>query len=315
MSRAATALVTGSAGFIGRNFARHLRAEGWQVEGIDVRPGPHTVMLDARDFFRGFEGRPGHSGYDLVIHAAAVVGGRRNIENDPLSLAVNLELDAALFRWARVTRPGRVVCFSSSAAYPVNLQSGPDARPLREDDVRLPGDGKEGPGIPDGMYGWSKLTGEYLARLAREAGVAVSVVRPFSGYGSDQDETYPFGAFIGRALRREDPFEVWGDGEQVRDFVHVDDIIGTVMEVVRLEHNGPVNIGLGGPVSMNQLAVRVCEIADYAPGIEHVMTAPSGVRWRVANATRLWNIRLPRVSLDEGIARALRARPYTGVPA
>ena len=307
MSRA---LVTGSSGFIGSHFARYLRKEGWDVTGIDIRGSEHTTaLMDARDYLRGYGGAM--PSYDLVLHCAAVVGGRAVIERLPLAQAVNLELDAALFAWARTACPGRVVYFSSSAAYPARLQQPGLRQKLAEADLELPG----GPemhypqiGAPDALYGWAKLTGEYLARLARGDGVAVTVVRPFSGYGADQSPDYPFPAFCDRALRREDPFTIWGSGDQVRDWVHVDDIVATVMEMYRLEHNGPLNIGWGAPVSMRQLAGKICEIAGYSPEFEFAASAPAGVPWRVCSPARSWQVRRPQVHLEQGIAEALEYR-------
>jgi len=299
---APVALVTGSSGFIGRNFTRYLREHGWLVLGIDTADN-----ADARDFFRTRDPWSLRF-YDLVIHAAAVVGGRHVIENDPLAQAVNLELDAGLFRWARVVRPGRVVYFSSSAAYPVHLQGDQGHRRLAETDIVLPGAGGDVTGIPDSLYGWTKLTGEYLAHLARQDGVAVTVVRPFSGYGPDQDESYPFGAFAGRAARREDPFLIWGDGGQARDFIHVDDIIAAVMELYRADDNGPVNLGCGTPVTMNELAALFAAQAGYAPAFEHVASAPSGVRWRVAATPRMYQVRRPSAGLEHGVRQALDHR-------
>ena len=299
-----TALVTGAAGFVGSHFTAHLREQGWKVNAIDIREGPHTAIQDAREFFQW---ESGLVTYDLVLHCAAVVGGRQVIDNDPLAQAVNLELDAALFRWALRTRPARVVYFSSSAAYPVNLQTLALRRPLAESDIRF-GDSA---GMPDQLYGWSKLTGEYLARKAREYGLSVSVVRPFSGYGEDQDDCYPFPAFTDRALRREDPFLVWGSGDQVRDFIHIDDIVSAVMKMYERDVNGPVNLGTGRPYSVRQLAQMVCEQAGYSPEFEFARQAPSGVGYRVAGiggAGGMCSFYSPRVTLEQGIRRALEYR-------
>jgi nucleoside-diphosphate-sugar epimerase len=297
------ALVTGSAGFVGSHFSRYLADAGWDVTGLDIANGPEE------DVRRWFHHRK--DAFDLVVHCAAIVGGRAQIEGSPLSLAANLEIDAAMFGWASRTLPGRVVYFSSSAAYPVGLQRHPVEHRLKEADILLP-DEEDRPGNviaePDTMYGWGKLTGEYLARLARREGVAVSVVRPFSGYGSDQDPAYPFPAFIDRALRREDPFTIWGSGRQVRDWVHIDDIIATVMAMGEHEDDGPLNIGWGRPVPMRELAARICAMAGYDPAFEAAASAPAGVNWRVADTTRLWQVRVPRVPLDLGIAWALDYR-------
>jgi nucleoside-diphosphate-sugar epimerase len=303
-----TALVTGAAGFVGRHFTAHLREQGWEVDAVDIAYAPWlTDRIDVLEFFSWAE-----ASYDLVLHCAAVVGGRQVIDHDPLAHSANLELDAAMFRWAARSRPGRVVYFSSSAVYPVHLQSGRDRARLREDlvDGRLSGTEA---GIPDQLYGWAKLTGEHLACRARDAGVAVTVVRPFSGYGGDQDEAYPFPAFIDRALRREDPFLVWGDGRQVRDFIHIDDIVAAVMALADRSVNGPVNLGTGTAVSMGQLARQICDRAGYAPGFEFVPTAPAGVSWRVADPQKMFTVWRPQVTLEQGICRALGHRSCLGV--
>lgn len=260
---------------------------------VDVKTG-----RDAREFFTFPP-----SGYDLVVHAAAVVGGRETIDNNPLAQAVNLELDAGLFTWARRARPGRIVYLSSSSVYPVALQGSETKCRLHEQDVNWAS--TQG---PDALYGWTKLTGEYLARLALADGQAVTIVRPFSGYGPDQDDTYPFPAFIDRALARADPFAIWGSGEQVRDFIHVDDIVTATLMMVEQEISGPLNLASGQPVSMRELAGMVCEQAGYEPRFECVPTAPSGVEWRVADVLKASQVWVPRVRLAQGIREALKYR-------
>jgi nucleoside-diphosphate-sugar epimerase len=298
-----TALVTGAAGFVGRHFTARLRESGWKVWAIDTRWAGHlSDVIDAREFCTRSDFFP--LNFDLVIHCAAVVGGRQQIEQAPLSTAVNFEIDAALFRWALRHRPGRVVYFSSSAAYPAALQTRERRHLLAEDDIKLEGT----LGAPDEVYGWAKLTGEMLAGRAREQGLGVTVVRPFSGYGEDQDASYPFGAFIDRALRREDPFLVWGTGDQARDFIHIDDIVSATLAMYQAERNGPVNLCSGRPVSMRSLAQQVCRLAGYEPEIETCPAAPSGVEYRAGSASRLFGFYRPVVTLEQGIRRALRER-------
>lgn len=294
------ALITGSAGFLGRHFVHALEQRGYEVRQIDIAYY-HSSPWDARDFFRH-----GTSQFDLAIHCAAIVGGRQKIEGAPLELAVDLSLDAEYFQWAMRTRPGRLVYISSSAAYPVSLQTDWCARRgrrLLESDIDL--DNAE---TPDLLYGWSKLTGELLARHVREDGIPVTVVRPFSGYGADQDETYPFRAFLERARRREDPFTVWGDGEQVRDFIHVGDVVDATLAAVEQGIDGPVNLGTGRPTSFNELADLVTRAAGYRPELEHQTTKPVGVRYRVADPARMLSFYQPRVSLEEAVRQALERK-------
>lgn len=287
------ALVTGHRGFIGRHIAATLAGHGWEVHGIDL-----TYGRDAVDVFRLCD----FPRYSLVVHCAALVGGRKVIEGQQATLAArDLALDAALFEWAMRARPGRIVYFSSSAAYPMNLQTSTAIR-LQEDDID-----PANPYEPDSSYGWVKLTGERLARWAtEEADLAVHVFRPFSGYGGDQDPAYPFPAYIQRAANREAPFDVWGTGDQCRDFIHVDDIVGAVLAAVELDVRGPVNLGTGRATSFNELAGLVMDAAGYSTAIRHLPGEPVGAFYRVADPARLLEFYVPRVSLEEGIERALR---------
>jgi len=285
------ALVTGALGFIGRHFCQALDDAGYEIIGIDIADG-----IDARDYFR-----LGHDSFTLVIHAAAVVGGRALIDGPPLALASNLELDAGLFQWAERVRPRRVVYFSSPAAYPVVLQTSGYQHALHESNINL-----RYPQMPDELYGWAKLTGEMLAGRARASGVRVSMCRPFSGYAEDQGEDYPFCALAGRAARREDPFVVWGSGDQARDFIHVDDIVAAVMTMVDQGIDGPVNLGTGRATTMTELARMFCAQAGYEPAIQPLPDAPSGVAYRVADVTAMSEFYVPKITVEEGVARAMR---------
>ncbi len=288
------AMVTGSSGFLGRHFTKHLNEQGWLVSPVD-NDADSLYPQDARDVFRRWSGP-----WDLLIHCAAVVNGRQTIENSPADQFVDFELDAAMFRWAIENGVKKVVYFSSSAAYPISMQKGPGV--LQESDIDL-----KQPALPDALYGWTKLTGEMLARDARRAGLDVLVVRPFSGYGSDQDDCYPFPAIMKRALQRDDPFVVWGSGMQVRDFVHVDDIVGAVMAFLDAGIEGPVNIGTGVPTSMSELARMASEQCWFTPKITPLTNEPEGVLHRVADTRVMGKFYQPRVTLEEGVAEALRA--------
>lgn len=257
-------LISGVEGFVGRHFRAALDTPDNEVVGFDIKSGH-----DALDWF-DTNGDTSH--YDLVLHCAAVVGGRAKIEGQPMDVAVDLAIDALLYQWALRTRPGRVVYFSSSAAYPTRLQGPVHHRPMHEDDIDL-----DQVDDPDHVYGWVKLTGELLARHARNEGLPVTVVRPFSGYGPDQDLDYPFPSFVARAVSAVDEFEVWGDGRQVRDWVHIDDIVGAVLELVARRVDGPVNLCTGRATSMDDLARLCMAAAGREVPIVHRPGAPAGV--------------------------------------
>ena len=297
------ALITGSAGFVGRHFVRALLHADWDVDRCDPEhrgPGSH----DCRELFQSVWSDGGPYTPDLVIHCAALVDGRETIEHKPALLAAhNLQLDAALWEWALRAKPGRIVYLSSSAAYPVRYQDDLHASlntKLGEELIDL-----ADPDAPDQTYGWVKLTGERVASEIRKAGVPVTVVRPFSGYGEDQDDCYPFPAIIARAARRDYPLEVWGDGSQTRDFIHIDDIVAATLALVDAGVDGPVNLGTGIATSMDELARMATDTVGYDAPLLHLTTKPQGVKHRVASVARLSAYYTPQVSLQEGIDRAL----------
>jgi nucleoside-diphosphate-sugar epimerase len=285
-------LITGHRGFVGKHFKKFYEDRGDKVFGVDIVGEPSR---DARDFFRKDDIQ-----WDLVIHLAAVVGGRAKIEGNPLSVAVDLSIDAEMWQWAIRTKQKRVVYFSSSAAYPIELQRREDHVSLAEHMIDL-----NNLRNPDLTYGWSKLTGEYLAQFAEAEGVRTHIFRPFSGYGEDQALDYPFPSFIDRAKRKADPFEVWGDGLQTRDFVHIEDIVNTVDAAIKQDYREPLNIGWGRPTSFLDLAVMVAKEADYRPTIQTHPDKPVGVFWRVSDPTMSFQVYPPRITLEEGVRRSL----------
>jgi nucleoside-diphosphate-sugar epimerase len=283
-------LLTGHRGFIGRHLHAALEARGDHVVGVDLVEGN-----DALDFFRDDDTR-----FDLAIHCAAIVGGRASIDGSPLGVATNLALDAWYMRWLARTGTPRAVFFSSSAAYPVDLQQPGDVHKLTEDDIDL-----RYPEKPDATYGLAKLVGENLAQYAEAEGCRILIPRPMSGYGEDQALDYPFPSFIARAKRHDDPFEIWGDGGSTRDWIHVDDIVGAVLAGIDHDITGPVNLGWGRATNFDDLARLVTKQAGYRPQFKHLADAPQGVHHRVCDPARMLGYYTPRVTLEEGIRRAL----------
>jgi nucleoside-diphosphate-sugar epimerase len=279
------ALVTGSAGFVGTHICRALDGRGYDVNGVD--------LVDAFDCREVFES--GSYRYDLVVHCAYHVGGRKAIDSEPRLLAKNLELDARMFDWAITTGQRRVLYFSSSAAYPVELQTLDWAARLTETDIDL-----DDVAQPDARYGWAKLTGEQLARAAGDSGLPVHVVRPFSGYGEDQSFDYPFPSIIDRAQAGD--YMVWGPPGQTRDWIHIDDVVAGALAVVDADLREPVNLCTGIPTEMGQL-MRLAAGKDVR--VEYQPGRPTGVMYRVGDPTRMHEVYAHKVSIEEGVRRAL----------
>jgi nucleoside-diphosphate-sugar epimerase len=313
------ALILGCGGFVGRHFAKRLLDDGWKVTGVDdLSTGlpPHRWMFksnyevnltfvknDVRNYFSAMGSS---EGFDLVIHCAAVVGGRAKIEGDPLAIAQNFAIDADFFRWvSRDPQKGqKIVYFSSSAVYPTMFQRRESHCSLSEPLMALDGDRI---GVPDATYGWAKLAGEYLAQRAAERGVDVVIYRPFSGYGEDQDIAYPFPSIVRRVVAGEGPLVVWGSGDQVRDFVYIDDVVDCVMETAwKLSPGEALNIGSGESTSFLDLAYMALVYADRKAKITVDKTKPEGVFWRVADVAKIQQFYQLKISLAKGVRRAIK---------
>ena len=277
-------LITGSSGFVGRYFKDRLQQ--YNLTLIDIKEGN-----DCRDFFKREDKQ-----YDLVIHLAAIVGGRESIEGRPMAVADNLSIDSEFFQWCLKTNPKKIVYFSSSAAYPVDLQRNDPEYRLSEEDISF-----DWLDMPDMTYGWSKLTGEFLSQFVPN----VHIFRPFSGYGWDQDLTYPFPMYVKRALEKSDPFEVWGPGTQTRDFIHMKDVVEAVLTAVDQGITGPTNLGTGRATSFLELAEMCMDAVGYKGEIKTRPDKPVGCMHRVSNNTKLLSFYTPKITLEEGIAEAV----------
>jgi UDP-glucose 4-epimerase len=341
-------LVTGGAGFVGRNLVARLtrdlpEATIWVIDdvstglepsswpeidlvaGDEAAAGPvaafraaetgakiRFVHGDALAVFLGEMGKVERRlpeplpPFDRAYHLASVVGGRTVIEGDPLAVGIDLAIDSAFFLWAaKVNRPDRILYASSSSAYPVGLQDEDGAVALAEPMI----DFDRGLLRPDLTYGWSKLTGEYLATLACSGyGLRVAVVRPFSGYGEHQEPVYPVPAIALRAAARADPLVVWGTGEQARDFVHIEDCVEAMERALaRIEDGSAVNIGSGRPTTFLELARLMADIEGYGPQVRGLEDRPVGVHRRYADPALMRAVLdfAPRISIEDGMARVL----------
>jgi len=315
-----TALVTGGCGFVGRHFVKKLLQLDYQVTVVDDLsagislerwPAPVHLKQDLKSrltvHYRDFREYAAETtaDFELIVHLAAVVGGRLTIDGDPLRVATDLAIDATFFNWVvkHHPLPRKVLFFSSSAAYPIAEQTEHHHRPLSEKLIDFDGY----LGVPDMTYGWAKLTGEFLAGHALETyGLDVVIYRPFSGYGEDQDFTYPFPSIIRRVGCGESPIVVWGSGEQLRDFIHIDDVVEAVFASAwKMEPGHVLNLGSGRGTSFTELAELACRAVGHEAEIVNDATKPEGVFARVGDCRKMFAYYRPKIDLDEGISRSL----------
>lgn len=317
-------LITGAAGFVGRHFCKYFLDKKYDVVAVDnlqkftgaINPKNHWplynpyeyknfkfIKQDCIDWFK----KNKLSYFDYVVHLAAIVGGREMIENNPLAVAQDLTIDSKFWQWCIYSKPKKVLYFSSSASYPLNLQTEKKFRLLKEDDLNF----KNVLGIPDYTYGWSKLTGEYLAKIAFEKyGIKSVCYRPFSGYGEDQDLNYPFPNLCKNIIKakKTNKVKVWGSGKQMRDFIHIDDCVnGVVKSMDKIEDGSPLNLSTGIYTSFIDFLNIGKKVAGYNYKIETDDTKPIGVYARAGSTSKQKKFGIyHKINLAKGIERGIK---------
>ena len=309
-----SALVCGAGGFIGTHLVRRLKADGFWVRGVDLK-FPEYSETDADDFAIGdlrdqdFCQSIIDQRFDEVYQLAADMGGAGYIftgDNDANvmhnSATINLNvLDACRKRNAR-----KIFYSSSACIYPAYNQEDPNNPRCSEDSAY--------PAAPDSEYGWEKLFSErlYLA-YRRNHGMQTHVARYHNIFGTEGTwrggkEKAPAAICRKVALAKSgDEIEIWGDGEQTRSFLFIDECVEGTMMLLRSNFEGPVNIGSEEMVSINTLVDIVADIAGKHIEKRHI-SGPQGVRGRNSD-NRLIKEKLewaPRAPLREGLTKTYR---------
>jgi GDP-L-fucose synthase len=178
---------------------------------------------------------------------------------------------------------------------------------LKEDMIAFEGN----IGMPDMTYGWAKLTCEYLAQLAyQKHGLKSVCYRPFSGYGEDQDDAYPFPSICKRVLANQGAtkLQVWGSGRQMRDFIHIEDCVDGILHTMdQIDDGGAVNLSTGLFTSFIDFARQAAKIAGYSPDVTGMSERPEGVFARGGDTTLQRRLGFTaKIDFATGIERALQ---------
>ena len=224
---------------------------------------------------------------DVVFHLAALHGGRGYIASHPAQCCTNMILDQLVIEEAHQAEVERV-CFASSACvYPSYLQDETGSSYLLKEDDADPF--VRDKAFADLEYGWSKLMGEMaLKAYHRQYGMKTSAVRLFTAYGPRENETHAIIALIAKAFIGMDPYEIWGTGEQDRNFTYVQDLVDAmILAAEKIEDGSPINAGRDDRITLNQAAELVFDIMGWKPEqIKHDVSQPEGVASRAADLTR-----------------------------
>ena len=306
-----SALVCGAGGFIGSHLVRRLKSEGYWVRGVDLKY-PEFDKTEADDFMIGdlreqsVVRRVIDRGFDDVYQLAADMGGAGFVftgENDA-DIMYNSGLINMNVLHESYNRNIKKIFYSSSACmYPEYNQMDPD-NPKTAEDSAYPAD-------PDSEYGWGKLFSEHLfLAYAKNKGMNVRIARFHNIFGPqgswcDGREKAP-AAFCRKVAEMNDGdvIEMWGDGEQTRSFLYIDECLEGVRRLMESDFQGPVNIGSEEMVSINDLARMVMDIAGKRMEIKHI-PGPLGVRGRNSDNALIqkklgW---APNYSLKDGLMK------------
>jgi nucleoside-diphosphate-sugar epimerase len=307
-------LVTGGASFIGSHLVDALVARGADVRVVDNLSSGRRENLAAhleRGAIELVEGDlldPGVAdrairGVGIVFHLAADHGGRGYVDLHQAACAGNLLLDGTVFHACRKAGVDKVVYASSGCVYPNHLQTDvSQSLFLTENMVGPPFDA-------DHMYGWAKLMGELTLKAYRQDWGLKSVsCRYFTVYGERGHENHAVLAMIARAFIGQDPFVVWGNGEQIRNWTHVSDIVtGTILAAERIDDAAAVNLGTMERTRVIDAVHEVLRSTGHQARIEFHPEMPTGPLNRVADnalARRLldWE---PQVKFMDGLHRTI----------
>lgn len=300
-------LVTGAGGFIGHHLVSRLKADGCWVRGVDIKH-PDYEPSHADEFklldLRGYEQcLAATQGIDQVYNLAADMGGIGYITAYLASISRNNTLiNVNMLEASRVNGIKRFLFSSSACVYAQSKQKSAEVTPLKEEDAY--------PADPEPGYGWEKLWTEQLCHyFTNDYKMETRIVRFHNVYG-------PLGTYEGgkekapAAISRKvalipdgGEIEVWGDGEQTRSFMYIDDCVEGLLRLMSSDYRDALNLGTDRLVTINELVDLISGIAGKQLHKHHDLNKPQGVRGRNSDNSRLRHVLgwEPSISLEPGL--------------
>ena len=305
-------LVAGGGGFIGGHLVASLLKDGHDVRSVDVKPLEDWYQVHA-----GVENVQGDlqrldacvsatNGVSRVFNLAADMGGMGFIENNKAACMLSVLINTHLLEAAKQNGVERFLFASSACVYNASHQRSPEVTALKETDAY--------PADPEDGYGWEKLFSERMCRhFTEDFGLLTYTPRFHNVYGPNG--TYDGGrekapAAISRKVARavldgSRDIEIWGDGEQTRSFMFIDDCVRGVKEIIESDFHNPINLGSAELVSINELVTLTESIAGVKLNRHYNLSAPQGVRGRNSDNELFrsvfgWE---PSIPLRDGMAK------------
>lgn len=309
------ALVTGGASFISSHLVDLLISKepslirivdnlsSGKLENIQSRIDTGEVEFHKKNLLKPDVAQEMVKDIDVIFHLAADHGGRGYVDLHQAACATNLALDGIVIKAAYEAKVEKFVFASSGCVYPDSLQTDPDQILYLKEEMVGP------PYEADKMYGWAKLMAELTLKVYyKDFGMRSASCRLFTVYGERGVENHAVIAMIARAFVRQNPFSVWGTGEQIRNWTHVSDIVrGMILAAEKIDDASAVNLGTMERIKVIDAVKEVLRYTGHKAKIELHPEMPTGPYNRVADnslAKRLlgWE---PMVKFMDGFHRTI----------
>jgi len=323
-------LVTGGASFIGSHLVDKLTQIGAKVTVVDdLSSGTMENLVDSKEqisfvkhdleYSTKSELKQIFENQEYVFHLAAVHGGRGYITKHPADVCSNLVIDHHVFQACTDYNIKKVVFASTACVYPTELQENIGSNyKLKEEDSNPKN--LDGYMSADIEYGWGKLMSEIqLLSFNKQYGLKSSPLRFVTAYGPRENETHAIIAWIYKALEKMDPYQIWGDGKQERDFTYVSDIVDGCIMAAQHDYTDPINLGTGRCYIVTDVVDMICKVMNWKPKkFQFDKSKPSGALSRALDNSRAkevlgWE---PKVTLEEGLSKTiewyLKTHTHTG---
>ncbi len=309
-------LICGAGGFIGGHLTKYfVEQKKFDIICVDIKPLEYWFQIfddcknfsfDLKDFKSCLEVS---KNVDFIFNMACNMGGMGFIENNKAECMLSVLINTNLLRASVENKVSKYLFSSSACVYNADKQKKTFIPGLKEDDAY--------PADPEDGYGWEKLFSERMCRhFSEDFGIETRVVRYHNVYG-------PLGTYDGgrekapaaicrkiieAKINNDKTIEVWGDGNQTRSFMYIDDCIKGTMRVFNSDFKEPFNVGSEEQVSINQLIQYIEEIAQYKISKKYLLDKPKGVRGRTSDNTLIknkigWDT---EISLKEGLKKTYK---------
>jgi len=308
-------LVTGAGGFIGGHLVKELLNKNYEVRAVDIKNKDEwfQVFNEIENFSLDMSNKDNCykmvKDVDGVINMACNMGGMGFIENNKALCMLSVLVNTHLLMACRDFEVKKYFFSSSACAYNKDLQNDVTISGLKESDAY--------PANPEDGYGWEKLFSERMCRhFMEDYGIDVKVARYHNIYGPNG--TYDGGrekapAALCRKIilsiaNNNDTIDVWGDGEQTRSFLYIDDCVEATLKLFESDFHGPINIGSEEKVSINEMIKKIEKIANKSFKKNYQLDKPKGVRGRNSDNALIrsqlkWN---PNFSLYQGLLKTYK---------